>query len=151
MPHLPVDNDNRSRPCRVRLYRRPLVGPLAYHWALYFDWGDYDAYYEADDGDGGKLTPHWSRGKPPNSPGVLWMDVGRITVSPRVVNERARNNPHNGKEYILTMMNCQVWAHQLANSLGLNIPIPANLVQVITPTLGMAANVLQKMGLFNKK
>lgn len=141
--------DNRSRDCAIYLCRRPLLELLAYHWSLYFKWDDYDATYEADDQDG-YLIPKWNEGKPESPAGSTQMKIGNANISPQKVNEKARENKYSGRPYVLTMVNCQVWAKELAKMLHLTIPIPCNMVQVLHPPLGFALNVAHFLGLFSK-
>ncbi|XP_066946287.1 uncharacterized protein [Macrobrachium rosenbergii] len=129
--NLTPENDERARRCRVELHRRPIVGIIGYHWALYFRWEDgYDMHYEATDVDK-RLIARCGRGKPEQTFDTLVMDLGTKVLSPKRVNLCARENPHNGALYILTKMNCQVWAKQLASDLGITIPITVNILKYI--------------------
>lgn len=144
------DTDDRCRSCDVYLYRRPLLEPLAYHWSLYFDWDDYDATYEADDKDG-YLIPKWNVGKPTIPTGTIKIKIGKVRISPKTVNEKAKKNKYTGRHFVLTMVNCQVWATELAKMLDLTIPISCNLVQVLHPPLGLALSAAHFLGLFGKR
>ncbi|XP_066946262.1 uncharacterized protein [Macrobrachium rosenbergii] len=139
--NLTSENDERARRCRVELHRRPIVGILGYHWALYFRWEDgYDMHYEATDVNK-LLIARCGRGKPEQTVDplqavglavtALVTDLGTKVISPKRVNLCARENPYNGKKYSLTKMNCQVWAEQLASDLGISIPMTVNILKYI--------------------
>ncbi|KAK7065878.1 hypothetical protein SK128_027917 [Halocaridina rubra] len=142
---LVIDNDTKARKCTVYLYRRPLLTLLAYHWTLRFDWGDYEAYYEADDVDG-YLLPNWGTGKPRDSENHWHTELGTVFVSPYVLNEKARSNKFNGRKYVLSDINCQVWASELSESLGLPI-LHRNFVDKI-PFVRTLVNKVHESKLF---
>ncbi|XP_066946285.1 uncharacterized protein [Macrobrachium rosenbergii] len=127
-----ITDDDRVRPCRVKLYQRPILGPLASHWALYFRWEDgYDLHCEGLDVDG-ILKPSCERGKPERNPDSEVTDIETLDhLSPKRVNRRALRNRRNGKPYNYTKMNCQGWAKQLASDLGFDIKVSENIAGLI--------------------
>ncbi|XP_066946283.1 uncharacterized protein [Macrobrachium rosenbergii] len=127
-----IYDDDRARPCSVVLYQRPLLGPLAYHWALYFRWDDeIDMHCEALDTNG-ILKPRCEPGKPERCLGSKATEVGTLCrLSPKTVNRLAYSNRHNDKRYNLLAMNCQVWAKQLASDLGFDIPVAEDIKKYV--------------------
>ncbi|KAK7055041.1 hypothetical protein SK128_024355 [Halocaridina rubra] len=111
------ENDDRVRGCSVKLIREPLVGPLAYHWLLSFDWGDYQAHAEATEVDG-YLTPYWVKSAPDIIEGSITHDLGCIYRSPKEVWQKVKNNKFNYFKYMVSGMNCQRWAREVATQLG---------------------------------
>lgn len=111
-----TDEDNRKRLCTVRWYKRSIFG-LNTHWALPFDWGDYKATYEADN-IGGYLIPSWNKGDPLD---YEWKEYTTFEVvcSPMEVNMKACAVAYNGAKYILTKVNCHLFAECLARALGI--------------------------------
>ncbi|XP_066946284.1 uncharacterized protein [Macrobrachium rosenbergii] len=127
-----LDDDDRARSCRVELHKRPVFTDLGFHWALYFQWEDgYDMHYEATDVHM-FLTPNWGRGKPEQSFFTSVTHLATKVLSPKRVHRCARENRYNGAFYVLTKMNCQVWAWRLASDLGITtIPLPTNITRHI--------------------
>ncbi|KAF2354063.1 hypothetical protein FHG87_015182, partial [Trinorchestia longiramus] len=115
-----TDSDTRQRGCIVKLMVRQIGDSLAEHWALYFDWTDRAATYEANDDDG-YLIPTWNRGYPDVS--YTWKMTRRFSLecSPQQVNSSARQLSLNGQTYLLTDRNCHHWAIALADAIGLDI------------------------------
>jgi hypothetical protein len=138
-----TDNDSRRRQCTVKLMVRQIDGGVAEHWALYFDWTDRAATYEANDEDG-YLIPYWNRGYPDVT--YMWKMSRRFSLdcSPKQVNSKARQISLNGLPYLLTDRNCHHWAIELASQVGLNIDealesyLPGDLKSVIN--FGYAIN-----------
>ncbi|XP_068249011.1 uncharacterized protein [Palaemon carinicauda] len=96
--------------------------PIAKHWVLYFDWGYYQAHYEATRVDG-KLE--FSKGKgEPKTPGFTFNNekLKTLQVWPDTVDEEAKKNKFNGVDYNVAFANCQDWARELGKRLGIKLP-----------------------------
>ena len=118
-------NDWRDRTCEITVYSRPFSDSgIVDHWCLNFDWGDYEATYEANDTDG-FLIPRWNIGPPDSRFNWTARERHRITTSPGDVHQKAKNLPMNGERYRLTSKNCQYWVIDLAKEWGKEIKMPA--------------------------
>ncbi|XP_068249009.1 putative uncharacterized protein DDB_G0277255 [Palaemon carinicauda] len=126
-----ANDDVRNPPCTVYLYKRSIRGsssgnvseiPIGEHWVLYFDWGYYDAHYEAY-GVRGKVE--FSKGKgEPKTPDFTFIkeELQTIRVMPHTVDEEAERNRFNGVDYSVGSANCQHWAIELGERLGIQMP-----------------------------
>lgn len=150
------DDDDRRRVCTVRWYKRRIFG-FSNHWVLTFDWGDYEATYEADE-VGGYLIPRWKTGGPELGPlgsgtRYKWKQgkTFQVICSPKEVNANALKVPFNGAKYILTKINCHVWVKCLARALGIrHFALNAIEEMLIPNPIAMVADGLNKVGVFSK-
>ncbi|XP_068249637.1 uncharacterized protein [Palaemon carinicauda] len=147
------DEDDRNPRCTVYLCKRSIKNneasgsssssghsgqnvPIAKHWVLYFDWGYYQAHYEATQVDG-KLE--FSKGKgEPKTPGFTFTKkkLKTLKVMPHTVDEAAERNRFNGVDYSLASANCQHWVIELGERLGIQMPEHQveNLVDAVAKT-----------------
>ncbi|CAL4090570.1 unnamed protein product [Meganyctiphanes norvegica] len=121
------------------------------HWALVFEWKEHT---QAEDGDrifprsvtyealalGDLLVPTWKENAPKEND---WKkaNIGQIELSPKDINQAAKNLSFNGLPYDIVNMNCQKWVKELLKILmgnTLNIPDLSFLpfIEVIRPFLG---------------
>ncbi|CAL4068267.1 unnamed protein product [Meganyctiphanes norvegica] len=124
------DYDKEERKCKVSLWTRPLEqynhqDITMMHWAVVFEWDDRTATYEAND-DGGYLLPKWYDGPPKASfkewEGKVIKQLGTHMLSPKQVNQAAKNNRLNCLTYMLGHVNCQEWVVVLTQELGISLP-----------------------------
>lgn len=148
------EDDDNVRTCTVSLYIREIAGSAAHHWALYFDWGDYKATYEANN-EGGTLTPMWNKGKPINLEGTSseMKKLGERSISPQHVNHWAKNNKLNGKKYSVSNNNCQHWVKELASEINFQLQMgEAEIVKAVAGgSAGSLASVSAVSSLANNK
>ncbi|CAL4068268.1 unnamed protein product [Meganyctiphanes norvegica] len=141
-----TDHDKEERKCTVSLWTRPLEeynhdDITMMHWAIVFEWDDRTATYEAND-DGGYLLPKWYDGPPKASfkewEGKVIQQLGEHMLSPKKVNQAAKNNRLNCLSYMLGHVNCQEWVVILTDELG--ISLPQETIAQNSPMLALGAS-----------
>lgn len=153
------DFEVRVRTCSVQVISRDVGGSIsnsksskfgnsgnsgiAKHIALYFDWGDRQAIYEAN-AVNDKLIPSWINGPLSDSEEKWTVEESySCECSPKQVNEKAKDLPLSGQHYQLTTANCYWWAYDFAKTLGINIELSDWAVFLNIPGLAMLLNTVQ--------
>ena len=136
--------DDTKRACTMYVLTRRIDVriPLAKHVALYFDWGDTQAIYEAYDVDG-KLISSWSPETIEESE-YKWFkkETYKCTCSPEQVNRAAEDLKRTGN-YRAAKNNCQKWAYDLAKALSVTIKYP---IWTAIPVLNTLVDVIYAIG-----
>ena len=131
-----VEYDDQMRPCRVKLYTRPIGGvsqvqqgrpsssnqnegsssssAAFHHWALVFNFGNNDRIltFEAAQNENGILEAYRSQDAMSEPTNIF--DIGTAITSPKKLLVLAKNHPHNGNTYWASYKNCQEWVKEYA-------------------------------------
>lgn len=114
--------DKIKRKCSLKVITRPLaLEGIVKHVALYFDWKDKQAIYEAGELNN-LLIPSWSPERITECD-FDWTveETYDFQCSPQMVNRTAADLDRTGKPYNLSKNNCYWWAYDCAKELGVEI------------------------------